>query len=99
MRLSDYQKQDAADVLIYYGLVVVVIFLLVLLAGCAGPSAITKECAQENPMPSSMRVAPFFGIIGLGVAYAVDGPAINQVSAAREQCEQQKAATNAPSVR
>ena len=64
------------------------------LAGCAGPSAITKECAQENPMPSSMRVAPFFGIIGLGVAYAVDGPAINQVTAAREQCEQQKAATN-----
>ena len=61
------------------------------LSGCA-TSDIAKQCAVENPMPSSMRVAPFFGIIGLGIAYATDGPAINAVSAKRDQCAEQKSA-------
>lgn len=62
------------------------------LGGCAS-SDIARQCAVENPMPPSMRVAPFFGIIGLGIAYATDGPAINAVSAKRDQCMDQKTAT------
>jgi hypothetical protein len=61
------------------------------LTSCAS-SDIAKQCAMENPLPPSMRVAPFFGIIGLGIAYATDGPAINAAIAARNQCFEQKTA-------
>jgi hypothetical protein len=65
---------------------------LALCLGACASSEIAKQCAVENPMPPSMRVAPFFGIIGLGIAYATDGPAINAVSAKRDHCAEQKSA-------
>ena len=74
--------------------------VVLVLGGCGTNYQITKECFNENPLPSSMQVGQFFGLIGIGISYATDGSAISQVNQNRGACIDQKkaalAAANAP---
>ena len=62
------------------------------LAGCGASYQITKECFDENPLPTSMQVGQWFGILGMGGAYLADGSSISKVNDARTQCIHEKKA-------
>ena len=54
------------------------------LCGCA--SQITRDCYRAHPMPNSLATGSMFGLIGVGLAYAMDGKAIAEADRARDEC-------------
>ena len=58
--------------------------LLLVLSACGTP--LSRECYRAHPNPSSLTAGSFFGIIGVGMAYALDGKAIREAGEAREEC-------------